>query len=183
MRAIVCLGLAGCGTQSVDSFLLDTPDCAVVNTFKVDGAATPWTDCRVYWAGSSTNIFTVELTTPGQSGSFVMPASSWIRASVFVPASGVDDSLAITPFASNALPTTLAANQLALDMPLACGNLGSMQGMVRTMADVGNVSTSMSMSFNLSCGAMQLSGGFIVSAAAQEGSTTTGDPATVVTTP
>ena len=179
--AIVCVVLMGCGTQSASSFLLETTDCAVVNNFKADGAATPWSDCRVYWSGSSTSMLTVELTTPGTSGSFVMPATSWARANVYVPADGVDGDHAIKPLAAGALPTSRAADEIGLDIPIAaCGNLNTATGTVDVMADVGDGSISFSMSVALMCGTAQLTGGFIVTAS---GSTTAGDPATVVTTP
>jgi hypothetical protein len=177
--AAIVLGLVGCGTQSANSFLLETTDCALVNTFKAGGAATPWTDGRIYWTGAPNNILTVELTTPGVSGSFVSPGAGWIRASVSVPVGGVDSALAITPFPST-LPTTLTTDQIALDMMVTgCpANLGAEQGVINTMADVGDLSASFSMSFNLSCGATMLTGGFILTAS---GSAASADPATVVT--
>jgi hypothetical protein len=181
VASIVCVVVAGCGTPSAQSFLLETTDCAVVNNFKVDGAATPWTDCRVYWSGSSTSMLTVELTTPGTTGSFVAPAAGWARANLHVPAGGVDGDHAIKPLAASTLPTSRAANEIGLDIPLTgCGNVGAVAGMVDVMADVGDGSVSFSMSVALACGTAQLTGGFIVTAS---GSMTTGDPATVVTTP
>jgi hypothetical protein len=176
-----CVVVAGCGTQSAESFLLETNDCALVNNFKVDGAATAWTDCRTYWSGAPSNMLTVELTTPATTGSFVAPASGWARASVHVSDGGVDDDLAIKPFPAGALPTSRAAGDVGLDIPLtACGNVGAVTGTTRIMADVGDASVSFSMAVNVMCGQAQLTGGFIVTAS---GSMTSGDPASVVTTP
>ena len=181
VAAIVCVVIMGCGTQSTESFLIETTDCAVVNNFKVDGAATAWTDCRVYWSGASTSMLTVELTTPGTMGSFVMPATGWARANVYVPAGGVDGDHAIKPLAAGTLPSSRADDEIGLDIPIAaCGNIGVVAGTANAMADVGDGSVSFSMSVNVMCGTAQLTGGFIVTAS---GSSTTGDPATVVTTP
>jgi hypothetical protein len=183
MKALaLCLLAAGCGATSTEPFLVDTADCAVVNNFKIDNQATPWNDCRVYWA-AGTDVLTVELTTPGTSGSFLAPAPAWIRASVQVPLGDVDAMLQSTAHPASTLPSSVAAGEIALDLVVAdCGKLAS--GMsVDTMADVGDRSVSFSMSLSGTCGAHAYSGGFIVSAAAKAGSTATGDPATIVTTP
>ena len=185
MRSLaLCLLLAGCGVTSNEPFLVDTADCAVVNNFKIDDQATAWNDCRVYWS-AATNVLTVELTTPGTSGSFLAPAPAWIRASVQVPAGEVNATLQSVEHPVSTLPVSVAMGELALDLPtVQCGKLASVS--VDTMADVGDRSASLSMSFNGTCtgqsGAHPYSGGFIVSAAAKAGSTATGDPATIVTT-
>jgi len=188
MRAgLLCIALAGCGVQSNDPFLLETSDCSLVNNFQIDGVATAWTDCRLYWAGSASNILTVELTQPGSTGSFIAPAASWIRASVYVPGGGLNGDLAAAPLPAGSLPTSVGATQIALDFSITnCGNLGETQTTpVETMADVGDSSVSFSIKLSGSCGGglRQYTGGFLVSAAAQAGSMTNTDPATVVTTP
>ena len=183
-----CALLAGCGATSNEPFLVDTADCALVNNFKVGGQATAWNDCRVYWAGSPTNMLTVELTTSGTMGSFLAPAQTWIRASVQVPAGDVDATLHSIAHPATALPTTLAADQIALDLFIAgCGNVGGNNLAPHTMADVGDRSASFSISLDGTCSEQTVmhpfTGGFIVSAAAKAGTMPTGDPATVVTTP
>jgi hypothetical protein len=184
---VVCL-VAGCGVKSNEPFLVDIADCALVNNFKVDNAPTAWNDCRVYWSGSSTDILTVELTTPGTTGSFVAPAPSWIRASVQVPAGDLNAMLHSIAHPPRSLPSTVATDQLALDLFVSgCGNIGGNALMVDTMADVGDRSASFSLSVDGTCSEQTFShaytGGFIVSAAAKAGAMTTADPATPVTTP
>lgn len=187
VACFVCL-VAGCGVKSNEPFLVETTDCAVVNNFKVDGQATTWNDCRVYWAGSSTDVLTVELTTSGTTGSFLAPAPSWIRASVQVPAGDLNAMLHSIAHPPRSLPSSVAADQIALDLFVpSCGNIGGNGLMVDTMADVGDRSASFSLSVDGTCSEQTVShaytGGFIVSAAAKAGATTNADPATPITTP
>lgn len=184
---LVCL-VAGCGVKSSEPFLVETTDCALVNNFKVDNAPTAWNDCRVYWSGSSTDILTVELTTSGTAGSFVAPAPSWIRASVQVPAGDINAMLHSIAHPPRSLPSSVAADQIALDLFVSgCGNIGGNGLVVDTMADVGERSASFSLSAEGSCMEQTFmhayAGGFIVSAAAKAGAMTNADPATLVTTP
>ncbi|HEX5060597.1 MAG TPA: hypothetical protein VFV99_14615 [Kofleriaceae bacterium] len=183
---LVCLAVAGCGVKSNEPFLLDTADCSVVNNFKVDNQATPWTDCRAYWSGTS-NVLTVELTTPASMGSFLAPAPMWIRASVQVDAD-VNATLRSVAHPASALPSTVASDQIAIDLVVpGCGNIGANGVMIKTMADVGDKSVGFSLGIDGTCSEQTvmhaLSGGFIVSAAAQAGSTAASDPATVVSVP
>lgn len=186
MRTLaLCLVVTGCGVKSNEPFLVETTDCAVVNNFKVDGQATAWNDCRVYWAGSATDILTVELTTSGTTGSFVTPSPSWIRASVHVPAGDINAMLRSIAHPPRSLPSSVVADEIALDLFVAgCGNIGGNGLMIDTMADVGDRSASFSLSADGSCMEQTFShtytGGFIVSAAAKAGSMTTSDPNTVV---
>lgn len=183
MRIAWCvLVAAGCGTQSSDPFLLDSADCALVNNFKVDGTATAWTDCRVYWSAVPYQTLTVELTIPNTTGSFLAPAAGWMRASAHVPGELDTDLTTIAFEPSNALPSAVPDDKIALDLSLpACGNLGAMMKTVDTMADVGADSVSFSMSLSGTCGQSMYTGGFILTAAAKAGSVTTTDPATPVT--
>jgi hypothetical protein len=180
MRSLaLCLLAAGCGVQSTDSFIVETTDCAVVNNFMIDDQPTPWNDCRVYWGAPASDVLTVELTTSGTKGSFVAPDASWIRASVQAPVNGM---LTSATHASGSLPGEVAANMIAIDLPVgACGNIASSGVMIDTMADVGSNGASFSMGFDGTCSAagttVTFTGGFIVSAAGRAAST---DPATVV---
>ena len=88
MRAVV-FGCAvvtmGCGTQGTDApsmepFLLETTDCALVNNFTVDGTATAHTGCRMYWSGMPSNMLTVELTIPNMTGWTKIQSVKKIRA-------------------------------------------------------------------------------------------------------
>jgi len=188
--AIGCaLVVAGCGTQSAGPFLIDTADCALVNNFKLDGAATKWTDCRVHWSGEPTNILSVELTVPNTTGSFLSPGADWVRASVHVPAGGVSGDLTVAAFEpADELPAAVPHGMLPLDLWLGmCGNVGAaMTGETASvMADVGGSSVSFSLSIDGSCtqlgGAMStFSGGFILTAAAKADAMTTADPSTLV---
>ncbi len=187
MRIACCvLVLAGCGSQSSETFLLEAPDCALVNNFTVDGAATPWTDCRIYWSGFPYQTLTVELTVPNTTGSFVSPAPGWMRASLHVPGE-VDAELTAAAFESaDHLPTTVPDDTIMIDLPIAsCGNLGAMTPPADVMADVGDRSVSLSLGVSGSCmtssGRHDFTGGFILTAAAKAGSDTTGDPFTPVT--
>ncbi len=187
MRTLALCLLAACGTTSAEPFAIDTADCALVNNFTVDGQPSRWTDCRVYW---STAVLTVELTVPATTGSFVTPDPQWLRASVAVPTGEVSATLQSIRHPTGALPTSLPADQLALELLLYCdvGVLGAGFS-VETMADVGDGSVYFSMNgITGSCtregvGGRTFDGGFIVSAAAKAGSTTAADPATVVTVP
>lgn len=190
MRAValwyVVVG-AGCGTQSAGPWLLESTDCALVNTFTFDGAPTAWTDCRAYWSGTPANVLSIELTTPGTTGSFLAPGQGWARASVHVPSGEISGQLATTPYEpADVLPTAIPDASIVLDLSLpTCGNLGSsMLVTVDTMADVGAESASFSMSLGGTCyrsgGQSMYSGGFIITAAAQAGSMTDGDPGTIV---
>lgn len=187
MRIACCvLVLVGCGSQSSETFLLETTDCALVNNLTVDGAATPWTDCRIYWSGLPYQTLSVELTIPNTTGSFVAPAAGWMRASLHVPGE-VDDALTTAPFEpAERLPTTVAEDEILVDLPIAgCGNVGAMTPPIGVMADVGDKSVSLSLNVNGSCmtssGQSTFIGGFILTAAAKAGSVTTGDPFTPVT--
>ncbi|HEY5923775.1 MAG TPA: hypothetical protein VIV11_18965 [Kofleriaceae bacterium] len=189
MRSLaLCLLAAGCGVTSGEPFLLETTDCAVVNNFMTNGIATAWNDCRVYWSGSSRNILTVAITTPGSTGSFTAPAQTWIVASVHVPAGNLQGDLMTTPHSTGALPDVVAEDRIALSLSIgSCSNLGAIPQTVSTMADVGNASASFSFSLSGTCdggqGPTTYSGGFIISASAQDGAMTNGDPDAVVTTP
>lgn len=166
--------------------MLETTDCALVNNLTVDGAATPWTGCRIYWSGFPYQTLSVELTVPNTTGSFVSPAAGWMRASLHVPGE-VDTELTAAAFESaDRLPTTVAEDTIVIDLPIAsCGNLGAMTPPVDVMADVGDRSVSLSLSVSGSCmtqsGQHSFTGGVILTAAAKAGSTTSGDPFTPVT--
>jgi hypothetical protein len=140
----------------------------------------------MYWSGMPSNMLTVELTIPNTTGSFLSPGGSWLRASVHVPVADVSGTLTSAMFPFDALPTTLADNQIALDFsPSTCSNIGPSMLAVDTMADVGDKSGFFSMSFSGMCAASSgmstFTGGFILTAAAKDGSITTTDPATLVT--
>jgi hypothetical protein len=184
--AMGCVLLVGCGTQSTESFLLDTEDCAVSNNFKIDNVATPWTDCRVFWSGLPYQTLTVELTIPNTTGSFLSPGAGWLRASLHAPGD-VDAQLTTIPFEpADRLPTTVAEDKIALDLPdNECGNIGSTSFGVRVMADVGSRSVSLSLSTSGTCtfpgGQRSFSGGFIITAAGKAGSPSNADVGTLVT--
>jgi hypothetical protein len=186
MRAALWLAVvAGCGTPSDEPFVIETTDCALVNSFTFDGQSTQWNDCRVYWSGPPTKMLTVELTNPATSGSFVMPHATWIRASLHVPNGEVQGSLRTTEHYGT-LPPSLGSDQLALDMRVAtCGNLGTSGLSLNTTAEVGDLSASFTVQISTICyrsgGQTMLSGGFIVSASAA--SSAAADPATIVTVP
>lgn len=177
--------MAGCGTQSMESFLLETPECSLFNNFQVDGTATPWNDCRVYWSGSPDDVLTVELTTPGTMGSFLAPAPSWVRASVTVDGGTGTTKRTAVPFSpTNVLPTALDADEIALTMPIAgCADLTATMPMVDVMTDIGDRSVSFSMSLEGTCDQTTFTGGFIVSAAGRQGMVGGGDPAATVSVP
>ena len=176
--------LAGCGTQSTSSFLIETADCTLVNNFTVDGAATPWTDCRVYWSGLPYQTLTVELTLPNTTGSFLSPAAGWMRASLHAPGDVAAD-LTTMMFPDAMVPTSVPDDKIALDLPVtSCGNLGATQRMVDVMAEVGDRSASFSANLGGSCsdsgGTRSLAGGFLVTASGFTPSSV--DVGTLVTT-
>jgi hypothetical protein len=160
----------GCGTQSSSLYLLDTEDCAVTNNFKIDNVTAPWTDCRVFWSGLPYQTLTIELTIPNTTGSFLSPGAGWLRASLHAPGE-VDSELATIPFEpSDRLPTSVAEGKIMFDLPHNdCGNIGTTAFNVRTMADVGDESMSLSLSMSGTCtfpgGQHAFSGGVIVTAA------------------
>lgn len=170
----------------MEPFLLETTDCALVNNFTVDGTATAHTDCRMYWSGMPSNMLTVELTIPNMTGSFLSPGAGWLRASVHVPVADVSGELTSTMFPFDELPSTLTDTEIALDYsPSTCSNIGSAMLAVDTMADVGDKSGFFSLSFSGMCAASSgmsaFTGGFILTAAAKDGSITNGDPGMLVT--
>lgn len=180
------VALAGCGTTSPAPFLIETTDCALVNNFTVNGAPSAWNDCRVYWSGAPDEMLTVELTTPGSSGSFLEPGA-WVRATAHVPGGSLNGALTTVAYMpADVLPTSLAADQLALHMTIiGCGDVGSSGGRLQmnTMAEVGERSASFSMSVpTYTCyysgGQAVLGGGFVVSASAA--ASAMADPSTVV---
>ena len=180
---IFCVLAFGCGTQSTTAFVLESGDCALVNNLTVDGGATGWNGCRVYFSGAPYNVLTVQFTTPGTMGSFVTPAPTWARASVHAPGE-IDTRLAAMLYTAGSLPTSLDATTMRLDLTLPfCGNLGA-AGSYPVTADVGESSASFSLSLTGTCprsgGQTSYTGGFIITAS---GTSAVADPNIVVTIP
>ena len=183
-RLVLCVVLMSCGVQSDHAFVLDTPDCALVNNFTIGSAPTTWSDCRVYWSGPTTNVLVVDLTTPGTSGLFVAPDPSWLRVGMRTDGGNVTRTITSYP-APGSLPTSLATDEVALGAQLP----GCEQGLSSThsanvMAEVGEINVGFSLGLSVECGdgmpPLHAGDGFILTAAAQAGSVTDRDPGEIV---
>jgi hypothetical protein len=138
----------GC-TSTPKPFLIETTGCTLTNNLTFDGQPSSWNGCRVFWSGSPDDMLTVEATLSNTTGSFVNPAGGWIRATVHAPGGTFNGAPTSQPYASQtALPTSLAADQLALSMLVAtCGDFGTLNLTMTTTADVGDRRASFSTNF------------------------------------
>src|SRR5262249_26561089 len=110
--------------------------------------------------------------------------ATWIRASLLVPSGDLNIALESMAHPASSLPTYILSDQIALDLPIeGCGNIGANGLTVNTMASVGDQTAETSLSVAGSCASHSYTGGFIVTAAVQDGAASTATPETVVSVP
>jgi hypothetical protein len=176
---VVLLALAPCSScdESRDAWLIEWPDCTLASDATFLDRRLDFSGCRVYW--SPGDVVTVELMTPGTTGSFLAPGDGWLKMSLS-GASEPDTRLTIVLAGTTGIPGALEPDQVTFLTDIFGQIDGSMKLNAKSL-DVSGKRFSLSVTLDdvvRHRGAQpdRFAGTIQISAAASPGSRTDGQP-------